>query len=357
MSDVLEQRFDKFVDGEYTADELQQELIALCRGTPDSAWQTLALLDRYYRQHKISDELCRDLRAKIGEHAMRLEGHTVETASAELPQARPATAVSDVAMAVQTEPRRAPQYKAEVRHRGGYRLPMPDPEPSFPLRGAGSHAPPDEPDSLPNERVEKLLTQPIRTVKREQPKPEQPKPEQPPQPSHWFRWRRGFQTSPALGLVAVVLGVAASTRVRDPPEEIQPITPTVQEAPQPTNVEPAQHGPAMLSLGSDRYLVYPNQKTLELTVERSAGSGGDSTFTWWTQSSGAKASEDFIGTRAQVTAIPDGANSTTLRIPILANPHRHHIEMFYVAIGKPGDGAELGAIHRAAVFIFPSGKP
>jgi hypothetical protein len=92
---------------------------------------------------------------------------------------------------------------------------------------------------------------------------------------------------------------------------------------------------------------------LELTVERSPTSAGDSSFSWWTQSAGAKSSEDYVGTRARVTDIPGGATSTTLQVPILANPQRHHIEMFYVVIGKPGDGTQLGAIHRAAVFIFP----
>jgi len=41
-------------------------------------------------------------------------------------------------------------------------------------------------------------------------------------------------------------------------------------------------------------------------------------------------------------------------VPIIANPSRRHIEMFYVVIGKPGGGADLGPIRRAAVFIMPA---
>jgi hypothetical protein len=344
MSDVLAQRFEKFVSGECTADVLQRELLALCVASPERAWQALAILDRYYRLRKISDDMCRDLRARLGEHAMRLEGHTVAdptpVAAAPAPlSAAPAPPVAAPAPVVaaeppaNAEPRRAPAYQPEVRARGGYRLP--ERELTF-----------QDFESLADERVDRMLTQPMQPVTHKQER----EGEQPP-PISKSRWRRGFQTSPALGLIAVVLGVAASTRVQDPPEEIQPVAPSVVEAPAPA-VEPVQE-PATLSLSSERYLVYPHQRTLELTVERSASSKGDSSFTWWTQSAGAKSSQDYIGTRAKVTDIPDGATSTTLQVPILANPQRRHIEMFYVVIGKPGDGAQLGAIHRAAVFIFP----
>jgi hypothetical protein len=104
-------------------------------------------------------------------------------------------------------------------------------------------------------------------------------------------------------------------------------------------------------------LVYPHQRALEFTVERTIGTGGDAGFVWWTQPAGARSSEDYIGTRVKTAAVPEGAASMHLQVPILANPQRRHIEMFYVVIGKADGGAELGPIHRAAVFIFPDGKP
>jgi hypothetical protein len=45
-----------------------------------------------------------------------------------------------------------------------------------------------------------------------------------------------------------------------------------------------------------------------------------------------------------------------LSVPILANPSWRHIDMFYVLIGKPGGGAGLGPIRRAAVFIIPANR-
>jgi hypothetical protein len=42
-----------------------------------------------------------------------------------------------------------------------------------------------------------------------------------------------------------------------------------------------------------------------------------------------------------------------LLVPILANPSRRHIEMFYIMIGKLGGGARLGPLRRATVFIMP----
>ncbi len=54
--------------------------------------------------------------------------------------------------------------------------------------------------------------------------------------------------------------------------------------------------------------------------------------------------------RVQLAA---GVGSSTLRIPILANPKRRHVEMFYVLIGRPEGNTGIGPIHRAAVFLLP----
>jgi hypothetical protein len=51
--------------------------------------------------------------------------------------------------------------------------------------------------------------------------------------------------------------------------------------------------------------------------------------------------------------VPQFEKKPFVPLPILANPSRRHIEMFYVLIGKPGGGARLGPIRRTAVFIMP----
>ncbi len=361
MSEMLSQLFDKYLGGECSPEVFERELLALCSSSPDRAWQGLALLDRFYRQHKISDRFCRTLREQIGARAMRLEGHAVEQPP--LPQSEPdplfaatmasAAAASGAYRAVATAPdghvpaARAPAAAASLTAAAPAAVAAPAPAPLAAPAMAQEGAQADA-NSLADAGVETLLTMPTVPVVRERDRAQQPRV---PNDANPTRWRRGFQTSPALGLIAVVLGVAASTRVQDPPERLEPITPDVA-----TVVPPASdsdHDPAVVSLSTDRYLVQPEQKTVEFTVERTSGSG-DASFVWWTQPSSAKSSEDYIGTRARVVAIPEGTTSMKLQVPILENPQRRHIDMFYVVIGNSDGGAELGAIRRAAVFIFPS---
>jgi hypothetical protein len=324
--DYLAQKFEALVNGECSAAVFEREVLAFCRPSPERAWRALALLDQYFRRRRIAEDYCRHLRAHIGHQAMRLEGHTVE------------------------------------------------PEPPPPPHAEREPESPPESPVLPEVRADELLSSPPPVYPGAAPDLRQPLPEagsmataetapQPPRRSGQVNasqtrrrllWKRGLQTSPALGLAAVMLGVAASTHMGDPPlqrsaEEIpSSAVDTVAAEPE----SPA--GPELISLSSDRYLVYPHQKSLEFKVERNSDGGDDARFVWWTQSSGAKSSADYIGTRRKLAAVPNGTASLTLQVPILSNPQRRHIEMFYVVIGKADGGADLGSIRRAAVFIMPA---
>jgi hypothetical protein len=310
MNDDLAHRFENFLGGACQPDDFERELLALCRANPERAWRALALLDQFYRRHRISEALCRRLRQNIGRQAMRLECHTVEP---ERPVPPASTATPETSME---------EALAEVEALLA--------APPAPTRPAAAMTP----------RAEQRVQPADRAGDR-------------PQASR-IRWRRGFQTSPALGLIAVVLGVAASTRVQDVPAPSAAGNDAIPVASALAPQEPEASGPGVVSLSSDRYLVYPHQKTLEFTVERTTGGAGDAGFVWWTQPAGAKSSEDYIGTRARPAALPTGSAAIKLQIPILANPRRRHIEMFYVVIGKADGGANLGSIHRAAVFILPA---
>jgi hypothetical protein len=319
MNDDLVQRFEGFSRGACQPDAFERELLALCGGTPARAWEVLALLDQFYRRRMISEELCRRLRQKIGRQAMRLEGHTVEPE----PPARAAAASAQVV------PISAPIAEPRVA----------EPRVAEPRVAERQVAEPRVPEPADRGQTEPPRRNAIERAN-----------------SSGMRWRRGFQTSPAIGLIAVVLGgVSASTKVQDTPR-LSLAGIVAPAAPAPPEPE-ADRGPGVISLSSDRYLVYPHQRALEFTVERTIGTGGDAGFVWWTQPAGARSSEDYIGTRVKTAAVPEGAASMHLQVPILANPQRRHIEMFYIVIGKADGGAELGPIHRAAVFIFPDGKP
>lgn len=357
MSDLISQLFDKFLGAECSAQVFERELLAVCSPSPERAWEALALLDRYYRQRKLSDALCRALRLQIGAHAMRLEGHAVEPHDAD-PDPLFAATMAAAGM--------------HLQHPAAMTPPRPEPTATSqaPAAGPSAAAPKTPPTvaqtdatSLGTDGVEMLLTTPTLPIAREAERERARAPtagERTPDlkstkatgKANPARWRRGFQTSPALGLIAVVLGVAASTQVQDPPELLEPITPDVSTVAAP--VSDSDHDPTVVSLSADRYLVQPHQRTVEFTVERTGS--GDASFVWWTQPSSARSSEDYVGTRARVVDIPDGKKSMTLQVPILANPQRRHIDMFYVVIGNAEGGAELGAIRRAAVFIFPSGQ-
>jgi hypothetical protein len=170
-----------------------------------------------------------------------------------------------------------------------------------------------------------------------------------------------------MALAAVVLAVAASPTVREGLGDASSIAAAegasarlnsaAGAAASDTAAPPPARGPEVLSLASDRYIVEADRTVAELSVERSPEASGDASFLWWTEPVDAKPDEDFVGGTPRRAQIPDGVSSVKLRVPILANPKRRHVEMFYVVIGRPGNATALGPIHRAAVFILPLREP
>jgi hypothetical protein len=312
MTEDLPQRFDDFVRGTSTPGAFEAELMTLCRSTPDSAWNVLALLDQYHRRGKISAELYRAMRQKIERQALGIRETESVRESAPVPQ--PSVALPAAAACSRESTPRYHQHAA---------LPA-DFAPC--KRAARAQAP----RGLRAARV--ATTSRAVPGKRVQ------------------SWQR-HRASQAIALTALLLGVAASPAVREVPESA-PTTAAAAPAPSPIPDPPAR-GPQLLSLSSDQYIVYPNQKMAEISVQRTLEDAGDASFIWWTKASGAKADEDYIAGQPKLAQMPDGVAAVKLYVPIIANPSRRHIEMFYVLIGKPG-GADLGPIRRAAVFIMPS---
>lgn len=312
MQDDLALRFERYCRGECDTEALEHELLTLSRESADRGWQALALLDQLYRRGRIADAICRRLRHSIGQLAIGLEGRWVE------PEAQTPAPIPGADAIAPTASEKAIEVRAAVPA-------APEPPPPAAPPTADTHS------AISAERDSQTHR------------------------NQTF-WQRGFQTSPALGLIAVMLGVAASSQSTQ--MEREPRQPPVAEAIATAPAAPAaadSREPEVISLSSDRYLVYPKQKALEFTVSRSNDGGSDASFVWWTQPSGAKSSADYIGTRRTLAAVPNGTASIKLRVPILANPLRRHIEMFYVVIGKADGGADIGAIQRAAVFIMPPG--
>jgi hypothetical protein len=175
------------------------------------------------------------------------------------------------------------------------------------------------------------------------------------------RWRPYLRISPAIALTAVMLAVAASPTVENG-EDNWPAAATGaagngadgrSDSDAPTSGSQVPQNPDLLSLSSDRYIVDPDRGVAELSVERSPAAAGDTSFLWWTEGSGAKPDRDYVGGKPRRVQIAEGAGPSTLRISILANPNRRHVEMFYVLIGRPEGNTGIGPIHRAAVFLLP----
>ena len=108
----------------------------------------------------------------------------------------------------------------------------------------------------------------------------------------------------------------------------------------------------VVSLAADTFVVPAGRGSAAITVSRAGGTDGAISFSWWTQSAGAKAGADFRARAAHRVSMPEGAQELKLSVSILDNPARRHTELFYVAIGSPQGGATLGDTRRAAVFIM-----
>jgi hypothetical protein len=363
MSYNLQQRLDAFVTGDCSPDTFVRELSVLCDATPDSAWDVLSLIDQYYRRGKLSAELFRTVRYRIERHALGVrDSDTIR----ELPDAPAATeaaagAVRGVAVAMQEraatpkEPasdvqalriellnargtvqryRRRLAILADFGHRTRSALANTQRE----LGVSRSQA---------MDYCERLRSSEWRRAVREQINGEFSGTSG---TRDRMRLLRPVRSPRPVVLAAVLLGIGAS--------------PTLQDLPMPWDagnralppaaavVIPQISEPGEISLSTDKYIVFPGHASAEIDVHRSGGASGDVSFVWWTQGSGARPGRDYVSGTRKIAHMLDGVDTLHLSVPILANPSRKHTELFYVVIGKPGGGASLGSISRAAVFIM-----
>jgi hypothetical protein len=304
MPENLPQYLDDFARGAMTAADFEHSLLAICMRAPDDTWQVLAQLDQYHRRRKLSAELYRTVRHRIQRHALGIEklSNTLATAAG-------------------TAPPIAVAPPAQIRIKNVLPSNALPSATVLPFRHLLA-----DPAGSGNASIESCL------------------------PGRWRTWRMRPGRTPALALAAIVCGVAASPAVKEIPAQAD----TVYQAAHPAVApEPPDPRPEVVSLSSDQYVVYPNKKVAEISVERGEQTTGEASFVWWTQGAGAKPNEDFISAAPRLTQMADGVASVKLLVPILANPSRRHIEMFYVMIGQLGGDARLGPVRRATVFIMP----
>ncbi len=171
-------------------------------------------------------------------------------------------------------------------------------------------------------------------------------------------------------------GTAASTRDEAAPEvatETAPAhQPAAESAAQPVAVAAPDVDTAVVSAGSngsalhvatastpaphieltaDNYTVLPGEPAAHVVVRRRGGLQGDVSFVWSTEGASAQPERDFIASGPRAEQIPAGVSSVTLLVPIVSNVTRTESRVFYVSIGEPGGGAELGPNARASVLV------
>jgi hypothetical protein len=358
MSYNLQQRLDAFVSGECSPDAFVQELSALCEATPDSAWDVLSLIDQYYRRGKLSAHLFRTVRYRIERHVLGVRD------SDEAPMATEAAvgAVRGVAVARQKRAATPKELASDVRalriellnargtvRRYRKRLAI---LADFAHRTRSALANTQRELSVSRSQAtdygERLRSTECRRLVREQINGESTGPSA--TRDRWRIWWPVRSSRAIFIFAAILLGVGASPGLQDSPRHWDArnmALPTAAAVVIPQNSDPGQ-----ISLSTDKYVVFPGHASAEIEVHRSGGASGDVSFVWWTQGSGARPGEDYVSGTAKMAHLLDGVDTLQLSVPVLANPSRQHTELFYVVIGKPGGGASLGPIRRAAVFIM-----
>ena len=358
MTAELPQTFSDFSRGVISPEAFEHQLLTLCKTTPDRAWEALALLDQHFRRGKIAAEMQHSLRHRLERQALGIE--TYQPQRATLPRLAVARTIA-VAPDADVEDATIETIVAPTPAATAATAATPTPSPtSTPTPTGTPELPPMTGATIakmpPRVAVLALERSAMRSTTVQAPRKTRPV-------AASARWRPYFRISPAIALTAVMLAVAASPTVKDGEDNwlaadrwtagSGAAAAVRSDGNATTSVSQSDQHPDMLSLSSDRYIVDPDRGVAELSVERSPDAAGDISFLWWTEGAGAKPDEDYVGGKPRRVQIGDGVGSSTLRIPILANPKRRHVEMFYVLIARPEGNAGIGPIHRAAVFLLP----
>jgi len=363
MSYNLQQRLDALVTGECSPDAFVQELSVLCDATPDSAWEVLSLIDQYYRRGRLSADLFRTVRYRIERHVLGVrDSDTIHEPSDAPMAAKPAVRAARGVAVVLPERAATPKQRASdvralriellnargtvqrYRRRLGILA-------DFGHRTRSALANTQRELGVSRAQAmayfERLKSNECRRAVREQATGEFTGTAA---TRYGMRIWRPVRSSQAVVLAAVLLGVGTSPALQDSPRHWdagnRALPPAAAVA------IPQISDPGQISLSTDEYVVFPGQASAEIQVHRTGGAGGDISFVWWTQGSGARPGQDYASGTRKLAHMVDGADTLNLSVPILANPSRKHTELFYVVIGKPGGGASLGSIRRAAVIIM-----
>jgi tRNA A-37 threonylcarbamoyl transferase component Bud32 len=106
-----------------------------------------------------------------------------------------------------------------------------------------------------------------------------------------------------------------------------------------------------VSITAGYYKIGAHKNFAEVHVRRSNGSGGDTTFAWWTEPGTALPGTDYVAQARTIQLLSEQSQMASLFVRLLPNVARKHHVVFYVVIGEPGKGASLGRVTRAQVVL------
>jgi hypothetical protein len=109
--------------------------------------------------------------------------------------------------------------------------------------------------------------------------------------------------------------------------------------------------PGRIGFAAESITVPPDAPAARIVVRRTGGTRGDVGFSWWTENGSARAGEDYISLGTKQMLIPDGEDSVTLFVPLVAPGLASGRSDFSVVLGQPTGGASLGGISRLTVNL------
>jgi hypothetical protein len=317
MNQTLQQRLDEYVAGISTEATLINDLAAYGNTARFSVWETLALIDQYYRQGKLPTELYRTISRTIQHREMGFQMATAPV-PAVVPLPPPLVTAPETEVVAVTDTPEVVIVEDPVTTTTAAT--------ALAAEVLSLRTQLDDARSQATLFREQLARQPRRTAH-----------------------RLHLRLVPVVAMLGSCVALAVSKGLGDPTHEAMlasHLAQVVAQTPVPAAV------PGVLALSASRYIAYPDDRTVEIVVQRSGGTDGAVSFEWWGQNAGARSGQDFAGKGPRRMTIPDGAQSVTLSVQILRNPARKHTELFYVVIAKPAGGAALGEVRRAPVFIM-----
>jgi serine/threonine protein kinase len=149
-------------------------------------------------------------------------------------------------------------------------------------------------------------------------------------------------SAPAAQAPPIALAPAAAAAAPQPPPR------SAMPGPRPAPVKAPIDS---VSIAAGYYKIGAHKNFAEIHVRRSNGSGGDTTFAWWTEPGTALPGADYVATARTIQLLSERSQIASLFVKLVPNVARKHHVVFYVVIAEPGNGASLGRVTRAAVVL------